>query len=75
MHPAWFQVQWDFWFSHEALTHGYDQVDTQPVMAMTSTVSEFIQERTLPTRTISDLLGGIWSKVEEASAVPITNRT
>ena len=41
-----------------------------PVLVMTSTFSGFIQARLLPSRTTADLLGGMWSLIEEAGAVP-----
>lgn len=70
VHPPGFQVQCDLWFPHETLPLGHDQHDTPPVLVMTSTYSGFIQGRMLPTRTTPDLLGGMWSLVEEAGAVP-----
>ena len=70
VHPPGVQVQCDLWFPHEALPLGHDQIDTQPVLVMTSTFSGFIQGRMLPTRTTPDLLGGMWSLVQEAGAVP-----
>jgi Integrase core domain len=69
-HPPGFPVQCDLWFPPEALPLGHDQADTPPVLVMTSTFSGFIQARMLPTRTTPDLLGGMWSLEEEASAVP-----
>jgi transposase len=70
VHPPGFQIQCDLWFPHEALPLGQDQADTPPVLVMTSTFSGFIHGRMLPTRTTPDLLGGMWSLVEEAGAVP-----
>jgi len=70
VHPPGFQVQCDLWFPHEALPLGHDQLDTPPVLVMTSTFSGFIQGRMLPTRQTPDLLGGMWSLVQEAGAVP-----
>lgn len=70
VHPPGFQVQCDLWFPHEALPLGHDQCDTPPVLVMTSTFSGFIQGRMLPTRTTPDLLGGMWSMLQAAEAVP-----
>jgi hypothetical protein len=63
VHPPGFQVQCDLWFPHEAIPLGHDQIDTPPVLVMTSTFSGFIQGRMLPTRTTPDLL-------QDAGAVP-----
>lgn len=70
VHPPGFQVQCDLWFPHEGLPLGHDQLDTPPVLVLTSTFSGFIQGRMLPSRTTPDLLGGMWSLVQEAGAVP-----
>jgi transposase len=70
VHPPGFQVQCDLWFPHEAIPLGHDQIDTPPVLVMTSTFSGFIQGRMLPTRTTPDLLGGMWSLLQDAGAVP-----
>ena len=70
VHPPGFQVQCDLWFPHEDLPLGHDQAATPPVLVMTSTFSGFIQARMLPSRTTPDLLGGMWSLLQEAEAVP-----
>lgn len=70
VHPPGFQVQCDLWFPHEALPLGHDQSDTPPVLVMTSTFSGFIQGLMLPSKTTPDLLGGMWSLLQEAEAVP-----
>lgn len=70
VHPPGFQVQCDLWFPHEALPLGDDQFDTPPVLVMTSTFSGFIQGCMLPSKTTPDLLGGMWSLLQEAEAVP-----
>ena len=70
VHPPGFQVQCDLWFSHEDLPLGHAQAAASPVLVMTSTVSGFIHARMLPSRTTSDLLGGTWSLLQEAEAVP-----
>jgi hypothetical protein len=59
VHPPGFQVQCDLWFPHEALPLGHDQLDTPPVLVMTSTFSGFIQGRMLPTRLTWDNESGI----------------
>lgn len=70
VHPPGFQVQCDLWFPHEDLPLGHDQAAAPPVLVMTSTFSGFIQARMLPSRTTPDLLGGMWSLLQEAGAVP-----
>lgn len=70
VHEPGFQMQCDLWFPHEDLPLGHDQVDKPPVLVMTSAFSGFIQSRMLPTRTTPDLLGGMWSLLQEADAVP-----
>ena len=70
VHPPGFQVQCDLWFPHEDLPLGHDQFDAPPVLVMTSTFSGCIQARMLPSRTTPDLLGGMWSLLQEAGAVP-----
>lgn len=70
VHPPGFQVQCDLWFPHEDLPLGHDQLAAPPVLVMTSAFSGFIQARMLPTRTTPDLLGGMWSLLQEAGAVP-----
>jgi transposase len=70
VHPPGFQVQCDLWFPHEDLPLGHDQAATPPVLVLTSTFSGFIQARMLPSRTTPDLLGGMWSLLQEAEAVP-----
>ncbi|TFD49911.1 transposase [Cryobacterium sp. Hh7] len=70
VHPAGFQIQCDLWFPHEDLPLGHDQAAAPPVLVMTSTFSGFIQARMLPSRTTPDLLGGMWSLLQEAEAVP-----
>jgi len=70
VHEPGFQMQCDLWFPHEDLPLGRDQVDKPPVLVMTSANSGFIQSRMLPTRTTPDLLGGMWSLLQDAGAVP-----
>jgi transposase len=70
VHLPGFQVQCDLWFPHEDLPLGDDQQAAPPVLVMTSTCSGFLQARMLPSRTTPDLLGGMWSLIEEAGAVP-----
>lgn len=70
VHPPGFQVQCDLWFPHEDLPLGDDQRAAPPVLVMTSTCSGFLQARMLPSRTTPDLLGGMWSLIVEAGAVP-----
>lgn len=70
VHPPGFQVQCYLWFPHEDLRLGNHQAAAPPVLVMTSTFSGFIQARMMPTRTTPDLLGGMWSLLEEAGAVP-----
>nr|WP_104125714.1 DDE-type integrase/transposase/recombinase [Cryobacterium sp. Y57] len=70
VHPPGFQIQCDLWFPHEDLPMGHDQAAAPPVLVMTSTFSGFIQARMLPSRTTPDLLGGMWSLLREAEAVP-----
>lgn len=70
VHPPGFQIQCDLWFPHEDLPLGDDQAATPPVLVLTSTFSGFIQARMLPSRTTPDLLGGMWSLLQDADAVP-----
>lgn len=70
VHPPGFQVQCDLWFPHEDLPLGDGQRAVLPVLVMTSMSSGFLQARMLPSRTTSDLLGGMWSLIVEAGAVP-----
>lgn len=41
-----------------------------PVLVMTSTFSGFFQAQMLPSRSSSDLLGGMWSLLQTAGVVP-----
>ena len=70
VHPPGYQMQCDLWFPHEDIPLSHDQVDRPPVLVMTSAASGFIQGRMLPTRTTQDLLGGMWSLLQDAQAVP-----
>ena len=70
VHPPGFQVQCDLWFPHEDLPLGDGQRSAPPVLVMTSIHSGFIQARMLPSRTTPDLLGGMWSLILDAGAVP-----
>jgi len=63
-------MQCDLWFPHEPLPLGHGQEGKPPVLVMTSAFSGYIQARMLPTRTTFDLLGGMWSLLQEAGAVP-----
>jgi len=63
-------VQCDLWFPHEPVPLGHGQAGTPPVLVMTSSFSGLIQARMLPSRTTPDLLGGMWSLLQEAEAVP-----
>ncbi|MEB0266897.1 hypothetical protein [Cryobacterium sp. 10I5] len=64
------KIQCDLWFPHEDLPVGHDQTAAPPVLVMTSTFSGFIQASMLPSWTSPDLLGGMWSLMQEAEAVP-----
>jgi transposase len=70
VHPPGYQMQCDLWFPHEDIPLSHDQVDRPPVLVMTSASSGYIQGRMLPTRTTQDLLGGMWSLLQEAQALP-----
>jgi transposase len=70
VHPPGFQVQCDLWFPHEDLPLGDGQQAAPPVLVMTSTNSGFLQARMLPSRSTPDLLGGMWSLIADAGAVP-----
>ncbi|KUM41136.1 DDE-type integrase/transposase/recombinase [Arthrobacter sp. EPSL27] len=63
-------MQCDLWFLLEPLPLGHGQEGKPPVPVMMSAFSGYIQDRILPTRTTFDLLGGIWSLLQEAGAVP-----
>ncbi|WP_198418088.1 MULTISPECIES: DDE-type integrase/transposase/recombinase [Cryobacterium] len=70
VHEPGKQVQCDLWFPHEPLPLGHGQAGMPPVLVMTSTFSGFFQALMLPSRTTSDLLGGMWSLLQVAAAVP-----
>ena len=70
MHEPGSQVQCDLWFPHEALPLGRDQQGTPPVLVMTSSFSGFIQARMLPSKSTPDLLGGMWTLLQDAQAFP-----
>jgi hypothetical protein len=70
VHEPGKQVQCDLWFPHEPLPLGHGQEGMPPVLVMTSTFSGFFQALMLPSRTTSDLLGGMWSLLQAAGAVP-----
>jgi hypothetical protein len=63
-------MQCDLWFPHEPLPLGHGQKGKPPALVMTSAFSGYIQARMLPTRTTFKLLGGMWSLLQEAGAVP-----
>ncbi|TFD24076.1 IS21 family transposase [Cryobacterium lyxosi] len=71
VHEPGRQVQCDLWFPHEPLPLSHGQEGMPPVLVMTSTFSDFFQAIMLPSRTTSDLLGGIWSLLQAAGAVPL----
>ena len=70
VHEPGRQVQCDLWFPHEPLPLGHGQAGMPPVLVMTSTFSGFFQALMLPSRTTPDLLGGMWSLLQAARAVP-----
>ena len=70
VHEPGKQVQCDLWFPHEPLPLGHGQEGMPPVLVMTSTFSGFFQAIMLPSRTTPDLLGGMWSLLQAAGAVP-----
>ncbi len=70
VHEPGRQVQCDLWFPHEPLPLGHGQEGMPPVLVMTSTFSGFFQALMLPSRTTPDLLGGMWSLLHAANAVP-----
>jgi len=70
VHEPGRQVQCDLWFPHEPLPLGHGQEGMPPVLVMTSTFSGFFQALMLPSRTTPDLLGGMWSLLHAAQAVP-----
>jgi hypothetical protein len=70
VHEPGRQVQCDLWFPHEPLPLGHGQAGMPPVLVMTSTFSGFFQAIMLPSRTTPDLLGGMWSLLQSARAVP-----
>lgn len=69
-HQPGVQVQCDLWFPHQTIPLGHGQHGMPPVLVMTSTFSGNIQAVMLPSRTTLDLLGGMWSLLQEAGAVP-----
>jgi transposase len=69
-HPPGGQVQCDLWFPHAPIPLGHGQQGMPPVLVMTSSFSGFIQARMLPSRKTPDLLGGMWSLLRDAGAVP-----
>jgi len=70
VHEPGQQVQCDLWFPHEPLPVGSGQDGMPPVLVMTSTFSGFFQALMLPSRSTPDLLGGMWSLLQVARAVP-----
>ncbi len=70
VHEPGKQAQCDLWFPHEPLPLGHGQEGTPPVLVMTSTFSGFFQAIMLPSRSTPDLLGGMWSLLQTAQAVP-----
>ena len=70
VHEPGAQVQCDLWFPHEAIPLGRGQEGKPPVLVMTSSFSGNIQARMLPSRMTPDLLGGMWSLLQDAQAVP-----
>ncbi|MBG6107403.1 DDE-type integrase/transposase/recombinase [Frigoribacterium sp. CG_9.8] len=70
VHEPGQQVQCDLWFPHKPLPLGHGQEGMPPVLVMTSTFSGFFQALMLPSRTTPDLLGGMWSLLHAAQAVP-----
>jgi len=70
VHEPGQQVQCDLWFPHAPLPLGHGQEGIPPVLVMTSTFSGFFQAIMLPSRTTPDLLGGMWSLLQTAGAVP-----
>ena len=70
VHEPGQQVQCDLWFPHEPLPLGNGQEGTPPVLVMTSSFSGFFQGLMLPSRSTPDLLGGMWSLLQAAGAVP-----
>jgi transposase len=70
VHEPGQQVQCDLWFPHEDLPLGHGQQGAPPVLVMTSTFSGFFQALMLPSRKTPDLLGGMWSLLQSARAVP-----
>ena len=70
VHEPGKQAQCDLWFPHEPLPLGHGQEGTPPVLVMTSTFSGFFQAIVLPSRSTPDLLGGMWSLLQTAQAVP-----
>jgi hypothetical protein len=70
VHEPGFQVQCDLWFPNVPLPVGEGQSDTPPVQGNPSAFSGFIQARMLPSRTTPDLLGGMWTLLQDAQTVP-----
>ncbi len=70
VHASGPAMQCDLRFPHEPLPLGHGHEGKPPVLVMTSAFSGYIQARMLPTRTTFDLLGGMWSLLQEAGAVP-----
>jgi transposase len=70
VHEAGAEIQCDLWFPHETIPLGHDQHDSPPVLVMTFSFSGNIQARMLPSKTTPDLLGGMWSLLQDAQAVP-----
>ena len=70
VHEPGRQVQCDLWFPRKPLPLGNGQEGTPPVLVMPSTFSGFFQALMLPSRKTPDLLGGMWSLLQAARAVP-----
>ena len=65
------QAQCDLWFPPVRIPLGSGQCGSPPVLVIACSFSRFLMARMLPSRVTSDLLGGLWSLLnEELGAVP-----
>lgn len=70
VHSPGVQVQCDLWFPRDPIPLGHGQADKPPVLVMTSMFAGFVQALMLPSRQTPDLLGGMWTLIGQAGAVP-----
>ena len=64
------RMQCDLWFPPAPVPLGAGQVDSPPVLVMTSGYSRVMAAVMIPTRTAADLVAGHWQLLQQFGAVP-----